>query len=334
MKGQRHIHSKRLLVALIFISSGGSLSATATRAWAQRQSENGQNDSVTSAPPTATVPPTATPVPPPPASFCDGRTVSQVSLANQVHNGITYQFNGAKMEYDTARKRWYLNDNGSSWVCAKNPNSQTLGTTGVNLVTNFTWVRSDALINDYINQRQWTIDSGLFDRQFSGNAAQSCFLCGLVRWLYGCFPHGVNILTGDGVTYKKIEEFSAGETVWNPVTKKAVKILNISEGPERKALVVLKTDGATLRASTEHPMFMARGWRQAQEIRSGDILQDSAGEKVKVRKVSRERPTAGLSVINFILERHGLPSDGLMVADGLVVGDLIVQHEISAKRKK
>lgn len=334
MKRQRGIPSGLLLFAVTILVSLLSLCAS-THSWAQQESEGGRGGGSTSLPPTPTpVPPTPTPVPPLPASFCDGKTVSQVSLANQNHDGVTFRFNGTKTQYDATRQRWYLNDSGASWVCAKNPKAANLGTTGVNLVTNFGHARSDALHSQYDQQRQWTVGTGYFGGLFKGSAATSCFLCGLVRWKKGCFPHGVRILMGDGVTYKKVEEFSAGETVWNPVLKRAVTIRNISEGPEKKALVVLETDGAKLRASTEHPMFTARGWRQAQEVRVGEIVEDAAGNKLKVRRVSREKPTAGLSVINFVLERHGSPSDGLMVAEGLVVGDLIVQHEVSAQRKK
>jgi len=255
-------------------------------------------------------------------------------LADQKHDGVKFRFKAANTQYDTARNRWYLNDNGASWVCAKNPNADKLGTTGVNLAFDFNYVRSNVGHRQYEGQRQWTVNSTYFADLFRGGAAKSCFICGLIRWKKGCFPHGVTILTGDGVTYKKVEDFSAGETVWNPGLKKAVKILNISEGPERKGIVVLETDKARLRASTEHPMFTTKGFRQAQEIRVGDIVEDSLGKKVKVLRVSREKPAAGLSVINFVLERDGSEHDGLMVAEGLVVGDLIVQHEVSARRKK
>lgn len=287
-------------------------------------------------PPTSTpvVPPTATPVPERQASYCDGKTVGQISLAGQKHDGVKFRFDAAKTQYDEKRERWYFKDKGASWVCAKNPNADKLGTTGVNLAFDFNHVRSDVGHGQYDGQRQWTVNSTYFADLFRGGAAKSCFICGLIRWKKGCFPHGVTILTGDGVTYKKVEDFSAGETVWNPGLKKAVKILNISEGPEKKGIVVLETDKARLRASTEHPMFTTKGFRQAQEIRVGDIVEDSSGKMVKVLRVSREKASAGLSVINFVLERDGSPHDGLMVAEGLVVGDLIVQHEVSARRKK
>ena len=287
-------------------------------------------------PPTATptATPTTTPVPPPPPSFCDGKTVQQISLGDQDHDGVKFKFKTEKVEYDSPRNRWYTKEKGASWVCAKNPKAATLGTSGVNLVYDFSMVRSNASHGQYERQREWTVTSSLFTNLFNHQAAKSCFLCGLVRWEGGCFPHGVNILTGDGVTYKAIERFSAGESIWNPVLRKAIKILSISEGPEKKALVVVETESARLRASTEHPMITTRGLLQARDIRVGDVVEDSTGNKVKVRRVSREKPEAGLSVINFVLERHGSPHDGLMVAEGLVVGDLIVQHELAARRKK
>jgi hypothetical protein len=39
-------------------------------------------------------------------------------------------------------------------------------------------------------------------------------------------------------------------------------------------------------------------------------------------------------VINFILERFGSEHDGLLVADGILVGDLTAQRALSAKRMK
>jgi hypothetical protein len=329
---RHHDSFKSVLLLIVSILLQFPLVFDFTNCSAQQEGES----SGPATPPTSTpvVPPTATPVPPRQASYCDGKTVSQISLADQKHDGVKFRFKGASTVYDTARNRWYLNDNGASWVCAKNPNADKLGTTGVNLASDFGHAHSDVGRNQYDGQRQWTVNSTYFANLFSGTAAKSCFLCGLIRWKKGCFPHGVTILTGDGVTYKKVEDFSAGETVWNPGLKKGVKILNISEGPERKGIVVLETEGARLRASTEHPMFTTKGFRQAQEIRVGDIVEDSSGKKAKVLRVSREKPTAGLSVINFVLERHGSAHDGLMVAEGLVVGDLIVQHEVSARRKK
>ena len=39
--------------------------------------------------------------------------------------------------------------------------------------------------------------------------------------------------------------------------------------------------------------------------------------------------STGLTVINFILERTGSEHDGLLLADGLVVGDLIIQRSLA-----
>jgi len=168
----------------------------------------------------------------------------------------------------------------------------------------------------------------------SGAVANSCFVCGQTRTEGGCFPPGVRIATGDGSTSKRVEEISAGDILWNPVLKSGFKVLTISEGREKKDLVVVRAGAQTLKMTTEHPVLTKGGMKQAIELVRGDIVLDGSGREVAVEAITREPAQPGLSVLNFILERSGNAHDGLLLADGLVVGDLTIQRGLAAHGKK
>lgn len=200
----------------------------------------------------------------------------------------------------------------------------------MNIVHSFGYRRSTIGDSD-IQKRQF--GAGLLPGLFAGAGQNSCFVCGLIRWHKGCFPPGVKIVMGDGSETKKVEEVSAGDLIWNPVLKKAAKILRISEGPEKKDIVVIQAGALTLRVSSEHPVLTNKGMLQAQHVAVGASVTDSSGVQHNVSAVSREKATPGLTVINFILERSASEHDGLLVADGMIVGDLLIQHSLAEKKK-
>lgn len=167
-----------------------------------------------------------------------------------------------------------------------------------------------------------------------GKAANSCFACGQIRTEGGCFPPGVLIATGDGSTTKRVEEIVAGDLVWNPVLKRSFKVVTISEGREKKDLVVVRAGAQTLRMTTEHPVLTTRGMKQAIELVRGDTVIDSSGREVMIEAITRDPAVPGLSVINFILQQTGDAHDGLLIADGLVVGDLTIQRRLAADATK
>lgn len=163
---------------------------------------------------------------------------------------------------------------------------------------------------------------------------QSCFICGEVRSFGGCFPPGVRVVLGDGSSTKSVEDVRAGDMLWNPVIKKGFRVKTISQGPEKKDLIVVHAGGVTLRMTSEHPVVTLKGLKQAGQLVRGDILRDASGKDAVIDAITLEPVSAGLTVINFILEGGGSEHDGLLVADGLMVGDLTIQRRLAADAKK
>lgn len=283
--------------------------------------------------PTATVTrtPTVTPTPTATATrvnYCAGKSLSQIQLPNQKHDGQTFVFNPSRMIYDKNKSVWFDNQGASTFVCAYNSGAERYPDS--NLVYNFGHRRSGASAGD--QGGRIAFGKQLTDSLAAEKAQKSCFICGLVRWKKGCFPPGVLITMGDGVTTKKVEDIAAGDMVWNPTRREAVRVIKVSEGPERKALVRVKAGPLSVTMSREHPVAVGSGWKQAQEIRSGDIVRDAQGREFVVEQVLDVPPSTGLTVINFVLERGGKEGDGLLIADSMVVGDLLVQRELAGKK--
>ena len=126
-----------------------------------------------------------------------------------------------------------------------------------------------------------------------------------------------------------MEDVRAGDLLWNPALKRGFKVKTVSQGPEKKDLVVVQAGGRTLRMSSEHPVVTANRFKQAQSLVLGDSLRDESGKEVTVNAITMEPVSAGLTVINFILERSGSEHDGLLIADGLLVGDLTIQRGLA-----
>jgi|GEM_PF-4847520 len=246
---------------------------------------------------------------------CAGRSIQEVNLAGQSWGGPV-GFTGS--QHSNAFNWWTTStgykDGDIRWSCARN--TAGIRTRNYNLVYN----------HGYLGGRNdWDWDNG-----FNTAAYNSCFVCGQVRTVGGCFPPGVRVVLGDGTSTKVVETVRAGDLLWNPVLKRGVRVETISQGPEKKDLTVVHAGGRTLRMSSEHPVVTANGFKQAQDLALGDTLRDDTGKDVTVDAITMEPASAGLTVINFILERSGSEHDGLLLADGLVVGDLIIQRSLAA----
>lgn len=277
-----------------------------------------------------TATPTNTPTKTPAPSLCPDPSVAMRSLdgGTQKHDGQRFVLRIKDLVWDAVRKVWYDDQGGSTFACIENSWVTAAANGQVNLGYNFGYRRSGAGRGDVSGRKDFAID---FLRQVAQSEAgrHACFICGLIRHRKGCFPPGVKIATGDGTTFKKVEEVSAGDMIWNPFIKKAFKVQTVSEGPEENPLVQIKAGNLTLRVSGEHPVLTGEGIKQAKAVKVGDTVQDADLKVLVVDQVIFEPAPAGLSVINFVLERDGHEHGGVLLADGVAVGDLVTQKNIA-----
>jgi hypothetical protein len=156
---------------------------------------------------------------------------------------------------------------------------------------------------------------------------------------------------------KLVEDVIAGDLLWNPVKKAPTKVLQIVEGPEKRSLIKIATEDTSITTSQEHPIRVAitsenslvrvsaqskdlaepnSKWKvqQARDIKVGDSVQLSSGQTSRVTSVAEVPAEEGLYVINFILEGAADDADArMLVADGVVTGDLVVQQRLARQNK-
>jgi hypothetical protein len=303
-------------------------------------------------------------VPPPPADSC-GRKPQTDTLASNPHYGSKDCCDGIALP-DTFRAYdkidfkvqesfgdYQYKDGRLQWTCQRNSSAVTVAnpTAMYNLAflgwSNQAKTYLNKLMTHAFNRDGTTFMSDLDRKVYGGSAgvalkkdindgvvANSCFVCGQTRTVGGCFPPGVRITTGDGSTSQRVEEIRAGDLLWNPVLKRGFKVITISEGPERNDLVVVRAGAQILRMTTEHPVLTKGEMKQAIQLTRGETVIDHSGHEVTIEAITREPASPGLSVINFVMERSGNKDDGILIADGLVVGDLTIQRRLAADAAK
>lgn len=236
----------------------------------------------------------------------------------------------------------------TNWRTAQDPSQYTYSRTG------YFWSDINPLYDPATGA---LIRSGNDNRTVSHCVTRTGLLCGCGRNNDdGCFPPGVAISMADGSS-KLVEDVVAGDLIWNPVQKRAVKVLQIVEGPEKRPLVKITTDSTSLTTSQEHPIRVASPaeggfvqvstlshdppnqgalWsvQQARAVKVGDRIELSSGETSRVTSVSEVPAEEGLYVINFVLEGTADDEDArMLVADGVVTGDLVVQQRLARQKK-
>lgn len=180
----------------------------------------------------------------------------------------------------------------------------------------------------------------------------------------GCFAPETKILMSDQ-SYKLVSSLKVGDKVWNPVTGKAAEVYTVSHGPERIPMVQIGFDQSAVEVTDGHPMVinnkaeegqmlllesliapaslrsetrseLPRGYqvKRADQVKVGDRILGADGRfhTVNVARMLPVRP--GQMVHNFIVNPGSTNSDDHMVmADGLVVGDLYLQNKLKKESK-
>jgi hypothetical protein len=121
------------------------------------------------------------------------------------------------------------------------------------------------------------------------------------------------------------DEASIGDVVLAPQSVK-----RMVSGPESEPLVVFAlANGRTLRVTSHHPMVLDSGEIiEASQVKSKMSFVGLDGRSVKVSAITREKPVA--DVFNFVTQGDTQLSH-IIVAEGVLVGDLTIQDELASE---
>ena len=111
-----------------------------------------------------------------------------------------------------------------------------------------------------------------------------------------------------------------------------MRVVRVVKGPEELGLVELSYEGFALRVSRKHPVLTGNGMKPAGELQPGEIVFDGEGRERRLERVTLLPIEEGQRVINFILDGALDAQDRMILAEGIVSGDLIVQLDLAAGR--
>jgi Tfp pilus assembly protein PilE len=151
---------------------------------------------------------------------------------------------------------------------------------------------------------------------------------GCWRTQLGCFKKGTNILTNSG--YKKIESLTKDDLVVNPKSGHLLKIKNTVSGPEKPKLYKFTTfSGVSVTVTSKHPMITERGIVTAAKIIPSDKLMLENNKADNIKEIKKVAIPKGEHVYNLELDVADEPlANRLVVADGIITGDLFVQQNL------
>ena len=159
----------------------------------------------------------------------------------------------------------------------------------------------------------------------------ACFICTCYR-LDGCFAPGVKITMADG-SRRNIEDVRAADMVRNAKTGAPVKVGRVIEGPEALPLIRFGFEGATVTTSQAHPVLTAAGLKPANELKKGDTIFDAQGNPHTLTVLETLPLEEGQRVINVKLEAASSDvNERLIVSDGLITGDIVLQGILKARK--
>ncbi|MCB0323818.1 MAG: hypothetical protein KDD69_09605 [Bdellovibrionales bacterium] len=186
-----------------------------------------------------------------------------------------------------------------------------------------------------------------------GGGSSCDFSCHEVR-VDGCFDADTEILMGDGVTMKRIDEIEQGDFVWNPALRRPVVVEKVVKGPEHKPLFEVGYGPYVARVTESHPMVVERsssGFQQsalrgngssdglpssikrASELSLGDRILGADGRFHPIGTLKQLPVRANQTVVNLQTNSHSSAvMDHLLVANGVVTADYYIQQRLSTKR--
>lgn len=144
----------------------------------------------------------------------------------------------------------------------------------------------------------------------------------------GCFDSGTSIRMGDG-SKELIDNIKAGDFIWNPVRRLAVRVKKTVVGPEARPLIELGFEETIVRLTSSHPVPTTRGIVKASDLVASDNIMDAAGD-IHPITVMRTLPVKELQAVwNIELDSSSQAwEDHMIESNGLIMGDLWLQEAL------
>ena len=185
------------------------------------------------------------------------------------------------------------------------------------------WRRAEGYSRGEQGFRDWLATSGYVVK------FNACWNCACIRQWDGCFPPGTQVTMSDG-SLKPIEKIRVGDQVLNPLLKQAQAVERVMEGFEKEALIEYGYADHKARVSQKHPVLTDSGMKQARALTLADKVMDANGEFHSLEHINELPIQSGQIVINLKLRSNKADAgnEGLLLADGIVVGDMRQQNAI------
>jgi hypothetical protein len=146
----------------------------------------------------------------------------------------------------------------------------------------------------------------------------------------GCFAKDTQIRLHDGRDIA-IQDLKAGDKVWNPLLKRAVSVAKVVRGPENKPLYTVTQADRTVRVTESHPFVTPLGLIPASQLRAGDLIQSADGRWSPVDAVVQETQKYEDEVWNLELVTDFTEAAHMVVANGILSGDLFLQQRVQSR---
>jgi len=147
----------------------------------------------------------------------------------------------------------------------------------------------------------------------------------------GCLASDSKVRMGDR-SERKVTEVRQGDLLWNPVTRKAVKVAGVFPSTITRDMVTVFTDqGGKIQSTDSHPFRTQRGDVRADRLKRGDVVLTPAGT-ARVARLEK-KVVKDAAVVNFLIAPDSKdPAEHQLEANGLIVGDAWLQRELEKKK--
>ncbi len=148
------------------------------------------------------------------------------------------------------------------------------------------------------------------------------------RTLNGCFDLATKIRMADGKD-RVIAAISKGDMVLNPITKQAVKVAEVVKGEEKNPMWDIGFGGSHMVITEKHPVPTKAGLKMAKDVTAADYIYDHNGIIHRVTTAKALPVKRGQIVVNVRLDSGSANADHMIVAGGVLSGDLYLQRKLA-----